>query len=52
MFQYSIDHLVVRPNPRVWALLLQWLVRDWVLERETVAYTEDYFELWSPIQID
>ena len=50
MKQYSVDHLVVRFNPRVWSLLLQWLVRDWVLEHETVAYTEDYYQLWSPVQ--
>jgi hypothetical protein len=47
---YSINHLIVSRNPRVWKLLLQWLWNDWRMNHETVAYSDDYYQLWSPVQ--
>ena len=48
--QYSIDHLVIISNSRVWSVVLQWLAYDWITGFETVTYTENYFQLWSPVQ--
>ena len=48
--RYSLDHLVIIPNSNVWSVLLQWLAYDWTVGFETVTYTENYFQLWSPVQ--
>jgi hypothetical protein len=49
MKQYSIEHLVTRPNPRVWVVLLGWLASDWIAGEETTVYTDEYYPLWSPV---
>lgn len=50
MKKYSISHLIVRFNSRVWGVLLQWLASDWGTGAETVCYSDDYYLLWSPVQ--
>lgn len=52
MVQYSVDHLVAVLNENVWSLLLSWLISHWNAGEETICYSEDYYQLWSPVQRD